>query len=203
MIESMNIRTVVFDCDGVMVAPWRFAAYLSAHHGLMGDRTRPFFDGPFVRCLIGQADIRETVGPFISAWGLPYSVDEFLDLWLEIENAAIPETVDYVTRLRRMEIHCVLATNQESRRAAYVRDTMGFGALFDQSFFSCDLGVRKPDLAFFEEVGSHIDAEPSEILFWDDSASCVEAARHLGWRAEVFQSVDGFVDVMATAVART
>jgi putative hydrolase of the HAD superfamily len=53
-------------------------------------------------------------------------------------------------------------------------------------FFSCRLGCEKPDPAFYRKVQSHIGVEPGDILFLDDKPVNVEAARALGWNAEVY-----------------
>ncbi len=56
-------------------------------------------------------------------------------------------------------------------------------SLFDEVFFSSEIGLRKPDEDCFGHVlGScHVDA--SEVLFFDDQRENVDAARRLGIRS--------------------
>lgn len=193
-ILTMPITTLVFDCDGVMVEPGRFARFLSDHYPAAAARTGEFFTGPFFDCLLGRSDIEETIEPYVRRWRLPFNVRELLEKWFEIENAAIPEMMEHVSRLRVLGFRCYLATNQERLRARYIANAMHFADLFDGLFFSCDLGSVKPDPAFFQAISKGIDADPSQILFWDDSASNVESARLCGWYAELFTSVELFAE---------
>jgi putative hydrolase of the HAD superfamily len=59
---------------------------------------------------------------------------------------------------------------------------MGFERVFDQTFFSCDLGVAKPDPAFFIKIQERLAKPPQELFLVDDSLSCIEAARRVGWQ---------------------
>ncbi len=59
-------------------------------------------------------------------------------------------------------------------------------APFERLFFSAELGVRKPDPESFRRVTRELDTAPANILFVDDAAANVEAARAAGWRAALF-----------------
>ena len=52
---------------------------------------------------------------------------------------------------------------------------------FDNLFFSCDLGMEKPDVKVFEYVSRETGIEGKNILFIDDSIKNIDAARELGW----------------------
>ncbi|GAA1789238.1 HAD-IA family hydrolase [Luedemannella flava] len=59
-------------------------------------------------------------------------------------------------------------------------------APFDHLFFSWRLEGRKPDPAAFAAVAAALDATGDEILFVDDSAVNVAAARAAGWQGVRF-----------------
>ncbi|UUZ59913.1 HAD-IA family hydrolase [Nocardioides sp. B-3] len=72
--------------------------------------------------------------------------------------------------------------------------------VFDISCYSYDLGVAKPDPAFFTEAARRIGAAPSTILFVDDSVRNVEGALVAGLRAVVWdveQGHDALVGLLA------
>jgi putative hydrolase of the HAD superfamily len=54
----LSIKAVVFDADGVIIPPFRFAAYLEREHGLTPAHTGEFFRGIFHDCLVGRADLQ-------------------------------------------------------------------------------------------------------------------------------------------------
>lgn len=190
------IKAIVFDADGVLISPWRFANYLTAKHGITREMTRPFFQGPFLRCLVGEADVKEEIRPFLFQWGWPDSVDTLLQVWFDVENAPDEQMLTAVSQLRQAGFICCLATNQEPYRFQYIQHEMGFAAQFDYLFASCTLGCMKPEASYYQQITTALKLAPNEILFWDDSAGNVDGARAFGWQAEQFTSFDEFAQKM-------
>ncbi len=60
---------------------------------------------------------------------------------------------------------------------------------FEHVFASCHLGVRKPDVGFYEALLKRIGRRPDEVLFVDDREGNVEAARRCGVRSHRFADV--------------
>ena len=56
--------------------------------------------------------------------------------------------------------------------------------LFEKPLYSHELGARKPERRIFDRVAEQFGLEPSRIVFIDDNADNVAAARDAGWRAE-------------------
>ena len=52
--------------------------------------------------------------------------------------------------------------------------------LFDKVFYSCDIGIHKPDEGIYTYVLKAADLVPSETLFIDDSIANIKAAERLG-----------------------
>lgn len=186
------IRALLLDADGVVIHPYRFARYLAQEHGITREMTAPFFRGVFEECLAGRADLRQVLPPFLLAWRWPGTLDEFVQTWLDVENAPDEAVIEIVRSIRASGILCGLATSQEHYRAAYMARQMRFAEIFDRLFFSSDLGYVKPDRAYFEAITAALKQPPSGILFWDDDRANVEAARQAGWQAEVYDGVESF-----------
>jgi glucose-1-phosphatase len=58
-------------------------------------------------------------------------------------------------------------------------------ASIDRHFASHLLGVAKPDAAAFRAVESAANLRGPDVLYFDDTRPNVEAARRIGWRAEL------------------
>jgi putative hydrolase of the HAD superfamily len=183
------IEAVLFDVDGVLVHPWRWRDVLERVHRITPEMTRPFFRGPFLDCLVGRADLMDLLPPFLASWGWTRSVAEFVGDWLVAENAPDHLTLAVVTEVRDQGIPCFVASTQERHRARYLSREMALDQRFDGLFFSCDVGVAKPNASFFEIVAQRLGRSPSELLFFDDVEANVEGARSAGWRAEQFTTV--------------
>jgi putative hydrolase of the HAD superfamily len=194
----MTITTVLFDADGVVIHPYRFAAYLAREHGLSNEHTKDFFQGVFLDCLVGRADLKTTIAPYLATWGWTDTVDAFLQRWFEEENAPDHRVMGAIEALRRRGIPCYLATNQEHYRVRYMRTTMQFDAHFDGIFASAAVGAMKHDPAFYATVTAQLDQTAETILFWDDSPGNITVARAYGWNAHLYTDFDAFQEVMHT-----
>lgn len=196
MSASSSIRAVAFDVDGVLVR-LRFPEALPRALGTGVEATKPFFKGPFVKCLLGEADLRDELPPYLERWRWDGSLDEFLTFWFTADSNLHQPCIAFVDRLRATGRRCYLASSQEKHRAEYLTNQMGLGRRIDGSFFSCHVGLKKPDPRYFRLIQSSIGVAPHEILFLDDHESNVAAARELGWQAVHFRAGDSLDDIAA------
>ena len=168
---------MLFDADGVLQdvpGGWEAAA-----EPYLGERTMEFLHRVWddeLPALAGQGESPAAVEAALADFGVTAPLDEvFRAIWLRIEPAE--QSLALVRALRRNGYGVHLGTNQERNRAAHMREVLGYDALFDVSCYSWELGARKPDPAFFAEAARRIGADPAAILFIDDSARNVAAAR--------------------------
>jgi putative hydrolase of the HAD superfamily len=65
-------------------------------------------------------------------------------------------------------------------------DKFDYGNLreyFEAAYFSCEIGLRKPNLEIFKHVIETEGLDPEETLFIDDSAQHVKGAKNAGLHA--------------------
>lgn len=65
-----------------------------------------------------------------------------------------------------------------------------FSSLFDKLYYSCRVGLRKPDKEIFEMVIQENKLNPQETLFVDDSIQHVQGAISVGLNAVHLQQMD-------------
>jgi putative hydrolase of the HAD superfamily len=195
---TIPVKAILFDADGVIVSPMmQFARHLAEVYGITPDTTRNFFHNVFDECLLGRSRLEEVLPPFLIEWGWPDSLEAFIAAWLREDHHVDARLADAIRACRRSGALCGLATLQEHHRAEYMRREMGFEQLFDRLFFSCELGCLKPDPKFYQRIERDLGLPGRAILFWDDLAWNVAAARDLGWNAEVYTGFEGFQEKMA------
>jgi putative hydrolase of the HAD superfamily len=190
-------ETVIFDVDGVLVRGGAFGERLLRELRLRRAALDAFWRGPFVQCSLGLSDLKAEVAPFLEEWGYDGSVDDYLEAWFEADSAVNAEVFEEVERLRRRGVPCHVASTQERYRAAYLEGTMGLATRFDRLFFSCRLGVKKPQREFYERVTGELGVAPGSLLFIDDQPANVDAARAAGWNAEVYAFGDDLRALLA------
>ena len=181
-----GIKAVLFDCDGVLCPPMRFAEVLERQHGITRGMTAEFFRGAFLPALLGKVDVLSLLPPFLEQWCWGGTPRTFLDLWLSSEKELSAEVVEMICELRRIGYFVGLATNQESHRARYFRSEMDFERIFEKCFISCELGQMKPQSGYFHEVTKQIGVPPQQIIFLDDQQTYLDAAAEHNWRSILF-----------------
>jgi len=190
------IRALVLDVDGVLVKAGVFGEVLDERYGLSRDATASFFQGPFVQCVLGRADLRAEIAPFVREWSFEGAVDDLLRLWFEADSEVDAAVLDVVERVREEGVPCYVASTQERYRASYLASEIGLASRFDGLFFSCHVGSKKPEAAFFDHVVREIDVRPDELLFFDDHPPNVHGARERGWNAEEHRFGDDIEPVL-------
>lgn len=180
------ISAVVFDVDGVVVRGGVFGERLRREYGLDRAALNAFWHGPFEQCVLGLADLKREVAPFLRQWGYRGSVEHCVEAWLEADSAVNTAALQEVERLRARGVRCHVASNQERYRAGHLEEDMELGVRFDRLFFSCRMGLKKPERAFFEHIAGALGANPAQLLLIDDQRCNVEAAEDAGWDADQY-----------------
>lgn len=187
MTAPHPVHTVLLDADGVL--QWPEPGWLEVWRPHAGDDLRGFLAGLFEAekpALRGEAPLHACIAAFLRAWWdrepTDAEVEDVASAWSMIE--VFDEAFALVDDVRALGVHCHLATNQQ----VYRRDIMlglGYPEHFDRLFFSCDLGVAKPDPAYFEAILGTLGHGPEGVVFVDDRPDNVEAARSVGLTAYV------------------
>jgi len=185
-------RIILFDADEV-IQTWKsdhramFAALIE--HGANVDRFIADIYAAEAPCLSGLDDLAPRLAPVLSRWKSTRTVEDVLTLSTMVHPDA--EILQLVRALRRSGVRCHLASNQQVHRASYMAETLGYAQLFDSAFYSCHIGAKKPDARYFSAVLEQLRTEPERILFIDDLAENVAAARRAGLQAIQFHISSG------------
>ncbi len=187
------IKVIIFDGVGLITHQEPLSVGLARDYKIPLEKTLPFFKGALQDCVAGRSDLKEVFLPYLKAWGWNHGVDAMLDYWFERDHKIDTNIVAFIGDLKRKGILCLLATNNEKYRFAYMLDKMGFGKIFDKAYCSAHLGCKKPNKQFFSKIYNDLEnISKEEILFWDDKAENVKGAKDFGIHAELFVSFKDF-----------
>jgi putative hydrolase of the HAD superfamily len=126
------------------------------------------------RLVIAALDNRVDSAMLRSAWSAAFVAD-----------AAV---CDFVTGLA---LPAFAFTNNGPIFSACVADgSIAVGRLFERVICSWQIGARKPDPIAFERLCAEIEYPPEQLLFVDDDADNVAAARSVGLTAITFATVE-------------
>lgn len=158
----MKVKHVLVDADGVAIkAHPYFSDRYSKEFDVEKEKIMEFFKREYPFCARGKADVREELVKYLDLWNWEGSVDDLLVYWFEGENEVDERVMKVVDSLRDLGVECHLASDQEKVRGEYLLEDVGLAKRFDESFFSCDLGVVKDEREFFEKVVEALGVEPS------------------------------------------
>jgi putative hydrolase of the HAD superfamily len=188
--QDVGYKWILLDADGVLQsAEQPFVAALrriagSAADAWLADTFR--VDGPVIT---GKQEVLPVLAEFLHTVGAEADPREvYTRLWEGIHLHQ--DVLELVASWRGAGRRVALTTNQDLGRARFMRTGLRLDERFDRSFYSCDLGVAKPSVRFFDRVLTELQAQPEEAVFIDDSVANVSAARSLGIDAHRWQYGD-------------
>lgn len=186
--------TLLLDLGGVLIdVDYQASARAFAALGF------PNFDGLYTKAKqtdlfdrfetgqLSSAGFRDAVRAILSAALNDGQIDTSWNAML----GSIPQArIDLVERLKeRYQVLLLSNTNAihvPAFEAIVARENgiADFKGLFHGAYYSCEIGMRKPDEAIFHHVLSLHGASPERTLFIDDSIQHVHGARTAGLNAE-------------------
>jgi HAD superfamily hydrolase (TIGR01509 family) len=195
----VELDWVLFDADGVIQgARQGWMEELTAWGGSRAEEFLLAMAAADVACLTGDdfgAAMREVLRQFEISSPLEEVIDRHF--WIEVRAPMLAA----VRAVRDLGLHCGLATNQQNLRGTYMRKSLGFETIFDEQFYSFELGFAKPDAGYFQAIMDRISVAPNRILFIDDHDGNVAGAREIGIHSELFPR-DGGVAALTSILAR-
>jgi putative hydrolase of the HAD superfamily len=186
------MRILALDVDGVLLDPDRAGAgnwtdEMERSIGITRLQFREaFFSKSWDDVVNGRRSVEDSVAEALADIGADVEVEDFLRVWFEADFVPVEEATELARRAGDAGCRVVLATNQEHRRAAFLRQRLGELMPIDVVFYSADLGVQKHEAAFFELASARLGLgaeQRNAVVFVDDVEHNVEQARSAGWRA--------------------
>lgn len=179
-------RVLLFDLGGVLL-PYdreRRVRAISTALETDADAARDLVaNGIAERLDVGLADDDDLAVEMSRLGDRAVSASQARRLWLSVYAAPNLELWQTMARLRDKTPVGFLSDNPPS-----VRDVFPAREAFDYEFLSAELGMVKPSPEIFSAVQALLAMPPEGIVFIDDTAGNVAAARVAGWDALVYSS---------------
>jgi FMN phosphatase YigB (HAD superfamily) len=189
-----TIDTLILDLGGVLIdVDYGASARAFAAHGV-ADFEHAYSKAKqtdvFDRFETGELDpagfrdaVRELLGSNLS--------DTVIDAsWNAMLGSIPPQRIALVHQLEE-RFPVLLLSNTNAIHVPAFEDIVArengitdFKGLFHGAYYSCELGMRKPNADIFHHVIGRHGADPTRTLFIDDSPQHVEGARQAGLKAE-------------------
>jgi epoxide hydrolase-like predicted phosphatase len=186
----MPIRAVVFDIGGVLEmnpsTGWveRWEERLQLPPGGINERMMDVWEGGSI------GTISEEVVEQQVAERLGFDEEQLrafmADLWKEYVGELNSELAAYFASLRPRYQTAILSNSFVGARRQE-EEAYHFAEMCDLLIYSHEEGMAKPEPRFFELACERLGVQPAEMIFLDDVAGHVAAARELGIHGIRFQ----------------
>lgn len=180
------IRHLVFDMGGVLVRiHWHQAVSRILQQDVPFEQIHALWGNAYSTHAFetGELDFEEFTDAFLKEFKPDLTREAFQDTFRNILDDDFPGITDLLNSLQeRYTLSLLSNTNPCHWEMLKTRNT--FLPLIEHHFTSMALGVMKPDAGIYNAVQTRLNAQPGEILFFDDGLTNVAAARDLGWHAE-------------------
>src|ERR1043165_427635 len=194
------IRNIIFDYGGVIIdvdysrPKQEFEKFglknFDEHFSQL--RQTPLFD-LLERGKISEHDFRNEIR---EKTGVPLT-DEQIDIaWNSILGSIPEEKIHFLTHFfSNHKIYLLSNTNFIHLKAItkYLLRTYGrvnFDSFFDRRYYSCSMGMRKPEPEIYRRVIEDNSLKPHETLYIDDSPQHIEGARAVGLKVALYNPKD-------------
>ena len=185
------VQALLFDLGGVIVntsADTMLRAW-AAYSRLSFDQLKAAFTGdqPYQQFERGEIAAAQFYDHLAQTLQLNASHAQIEAGWNAIFLGEISPTVQRIQALRtrfgaKLPLYAFSNTNAVHKKA-WPATCPNVNTLFDQIFTSHALGLRKPELAAYNQVVQNIGLPAASILFFDDSHANVDAALAAGLQA--------------------
>jgi 2-haloacid dehalogenase len=193
------IRTVVFDVGGVLI-DWD-PRYL--YRELIPDEAdmERFLAEVCAPDWHAQHDLgasyRDTIPPLVAAH--PEWADE-IRAWsarfVEMYGGVFDGTVALLGELRTRQVPLFASTNWGAASWAAAKVRYDFLGWFQGALVSGEVGLAKPDPAFFDLLVDTFELHPSETLYIEDNLDNLRAAADRGFVTHRFVSAESLADAL-------
>jgi HAD superfamily hydrolase (TIGR01509 family) len=185
-----KIKTIIFDLGNVLI-DIDLSRTIEGFKKLGVERfenlytfkkqTRTFSD--YETGKISTAEFRNLLRPFLK---INVSDNEIDNAWMAMLTYLPKERVHLLEKLKpRYKLYLLSNTNEMhvahfEKEADKVFGKNIFARLFEKTYYSNEVHLRKPDVEIFQYVIKDAHLNPSETLFIDDSEKNIEGARKAG-----------------------
>lgn len=187
--SERKIKAVIFDIGGVTLKwddsiVYRHIAKMTGKSQKTITKSAKHHMKRFDKGLISETRFWKLVGNDI---GCKNCIDGLWEEHFQRHAKWNKPVIAIIKKLRKSGYKVATITNVIQPHYRYNK-RKGLYKLFDRSFTSCNLHMRKPGKRIYLYAAKHLGVKPQKCLFIDNQKENVAAARKAGMRAFVFRN---------------
>jgi len=192
--DTRTPQALLFDLGGVLIDIdfGRAIAAWAPYSALPADALRRSFkhDLQYQRHERGEISARQYFDHLATSLQIDASIEQIEAGWNDIFVGEFLQTRQWVESMKGVLPCYAFSNTNASHMSVWSQRFPRVVGAFDRIFVSHQLGLRKPDRAAFDRVCALIGKAAGSVLFFDDLADNVQAARDAGLQAVRVRSPD-------------
>ena len=192
--ESLSKSWLVLDVDGVLLDSGRgglgsWKEVFSQRFEVNADELREEFFEPFWHEIVaGMRDVVPSLAEALRRLRWDIDVEEALHCWFEADFVPNGDVVKWASDYARRGVSIAIATNQEHRRAKFLKERLAALLPLNGFVYSAQIGRIKSDPYFFIAAEQELDLplDKHRVVLVDDSPANVRSAQRARWNAVHF-----------------
>jgi|SRR3989344_1946533 len=186
-----NIKVIVFDFFGVCVNnfPLQTGKAILDRFSIKKDEWDVFIKNAADGLDTGEKEEKQFMENIVNFFNLQCSPEELGKTIEDLDSQFLKVNKDLITIIKKLRKKYIIASFSNVSKSLQVRmDKLGLYDVFDQAFFSYEIGKTKNDAGAWEYVEKTLGLKPEEYLFIDDSAHNTKVAEERGWQAMQYKN---------------
>ena len=192
----MTIKAVVFDIGNVLIEwqPERF------YDSVIGETLRrDMFASVDLHAMNDKVDLGHHFTETIYATAEEYpdwraEIRMWHDRWIEMASPVIDHSVRLMNALQAKGMPVFSLTNFGIQSYDFAATHYPFLRAFDRDFISGHMAVIKPDAQIYQMLEDASGLNGADLIFTDDRADNIAAAKARGWNTHLFEGPQGWAD---------
>jgi putative hydrolase of the HAD superfamily len=175
---------VIFDVGGVLFDFMRGFRAIQDYLGVDGDYVKSIIDAHVGSEERGSATLESVFTAILSPLNRVSELDKMIDMWFN-RKYWHEDTFKLMQELKNAGYRIAIMTNNWGNMSDRLRATKGV-EIAEKLYESSVIGMRKPDLEFYEYIRQDLQVEPSKLFLIDDLKENCEGANLAGWQSFIY-----------------
>lgn len=132
----------------------------------------------------GSISLEEVWTKILAPMGRESELRSVIELWYD-PRFWLAETIQLMSDFKLAGYHLAIMTNNWRNMTARLMAVPGM-SVAEKLYESSVIGMRKPDLEFYDYIQTDLGVESSQIMLIDDNPDNIDAAKISGWQGFLY-----------------
>jgi FMN phosphatase YigB (HAD superfamily) len=175
---------VIFDVGGVLFDFMKGFNAIQDYLGVDGDYVKSIIDSHVGSEERGSATLESVFTAILTPLGKISELDEVIAMWFN-RKYWHEDTFKLMQELKNVGYHVAIMTNNWGNMSQRLRGMKGI-EVAEKIYESSVVGMRKPDLEFYEHIRKDLMVDPFKLLLIDDLKANCKGADLAGWQSFIY-----------------